>query len=416
MKKLLIPLAAILALTACSKVVPTAVEAGEREVTFEVANYVARTKANEKSLAQEFKTFHTFAIFHSTDPANPNQWFFEDEEIFSEGEGGSISKWAPAGSHFWPKTGDISFYSYAGTRQPSEWPQPGMEDNDNRVMSFGVNVDAGQDEDFEPLIIRGIPEVGENGTDFLPADNILVADPAYKFQQSVADPYGVDRLNPAKGVPTLFHHMLAKVRFQIVLDATASDENTTWTLTLPEMQHLLSVPNEGSLVVRYPAIPSTYNTAVSLGTDVMWSLEMGNKRFAEIWARPMEISAVGATSVEDDLISVPEIEGQVFEREFVVIPQRFDELEFHFECVLSNVYTGGEKEEPGVTETLRIPANPKTMATMGMFIPDYNPQQAYSWEPNHIYTYRIIVKTTGEITFDPAVADWTPEETENPEF
>ena len=209
MKKLLIPLAAILALTACSKVVPTTVDAGEREVTFEVANYVASTKAGEKSLAQEFGTFHTFAIFHSTDPANPNQWFFLDEEIFSEGEGGKISKWAPAGSHFWPKTGDISFYSYAGTRQPSEWPQPGKEDDNSRIMSFGVNVNAGQDQGFESLIIRGIPEVPMTvvdvdptttngaaagqvvvpnndgvypaGTAFLPADNILVADPAYKF-------------------------------------------------------------------------------------------------------------------------------------------------------------------------------------------------------------------------------------------
>ena len=73
---------------------------------------------------------------------------------------------------------------------------------------------------------------------------------------------------------------------------------------------------------------------------------------------------------------------------------------------------GGEKPEPGVTEMLTIPAN----STMGMFIPNYNPQKAYYWERNHIYTYTITVKTNGEITFDPAVVDWINEEEIKPVF
>ena len=451
MKKLFIPLVALLALAACSKVVPTTREAGEREVTFEVANYAASTKANDpKSLAQEFDSFHTFAIFHSTDPDNPNQWYFEDEEIFAQGDGNNVTKWAPSGPHFWPKTGDISFYSYAGTRQPSQWPEPGKEDDASRIMSFGVNLNAGQNQqaDFEPLVIRGIPEVmnvvevdpttntgadagqivrPDNngaypaGTPILPADNILVADPAYKFQESVADPYGVDALNPAKGVPTLFNHMLAKVRFRLVLDATKSDANTTWTLSLLENQQLLSVPNQGSLVVTYSApkadefnqtgsLASADWTVVTASSDQNETISKG-----EMWARPLELVAGGEgnpATAEGDLLDVPEIEGQTFVREFVVIPQRYDKLEFQFTCILSNVYNGGEKPEPGVTEMLTIPAN----STMGMFIPNYNPQKAYYWERNHIYTYTITVKTNGEITFDPAVVDWINEEEIKPVF
>ena len=457
MKKLLIPLVALLALAACSKVVPTAVEAGEQEVIFEVANYAAGTKANV-SLTEEFGSFYTYAIFHSTDTANPNQWFFEDEEIISQGENGSISKWAPAGPRFWPKTGDISFYSYAGTRHPSQWPEPGKEDDASRIMSFGVDVNAGQEvtpgqtadgtgrtdneqAGFEPLIIRGIPEVPMNvvevdpttntgadagqvvrpdnngaypaGTEFLPADNILVADPAFKFQKNLDDSYKVDNVpnGVAPGVPTLFHHMLAKVRFQLVLDARDSDPDTWWTLSLPEQQNLLFVRNQGSLVVTYSALPGEkeFNKTGSIAS-ALWTV--GEQYEVPIEARALTLEAQGGkcepASPENNLIWVPEIEGQSFVREFVVIPgQRFADYDFNFACTLSNVYKGGEKDEPGVTETLSI--TDKLMSEV--FPVDKNAK----WEMNHIYTYRITVKTNGEITFDPAVVDWIQDEIE-PEY
>lgn len=490
MKKLLIPFVALLALASCSKVVPMTGEAGDQAVTFQVAGYAAGTKANV-SLAEEFNSFHTYGIFHSTDPnADENQWFMRaeegddhGEEVVATGEYPNVTLWSPAHPYYWPKTGNVSFYSYAGTRYPVVFPQPGDEfppaeegnlDDGRYMFVFGDWSPNG----VMPMSIRGIPEIvtekptgddqGETaGQEILPADNILVADVAYRFQKSL-NKYGVDPLTSTPyGVPTLFHHMLAKIRFQVVLDATdCKDENMTWTVkvrpSIPDIQDtqdtqvtpLLQVKNKAWLGVKYPDIEGhenevNYVPSFNPDLDFMWMLD-GDSVKQGFMNVGLELTAKGGPeggervpsknekdeTVLNNLISVPLVNGDpVGLRELVVIPQQIINIPFNFQFDLTSTYTypedhpkAGDKET--ITETITVsPVDPEEAlgngevydnqttphATMAnIFYPGKHVQDDnLRWEPNHIYTYQIVIKTNGEVTFDPAVVDWY---TDNAEF
>lgn len=447
MKKLLIPFVALLALAACSKVNPMAEESEGQTISFQVAGYAAGTKANE-SLAKEFTSFHTYGIFHTYDPdaeREVSQWFMgnedhpEGEEVLATGEYPNVIKWAPVLPYYWPKVGNISFYSYAGTRRPDVWPKPETEIPGNVMFRFG-SVAA----DGETIIIRGIPELAKAEADpttgadaaaqdgaaegeLLPADNILVADVANDFKVS-QNRYRVDELDSPAGVPTLFHHMLAKIRFQVVLDASDSDANTTWTVNIPEQPLVQGILNEGALYVDYPehvgyAESLDYmNYVAPLTNDgVRWErvIRAENPSYQLVATDGLVLTAcqerVPAANVTDDavlnnLIAVPLVNRvPVGLRECVVIPQDYTDLPFTFNFELISTYTdpaSGKKEV--IKEKIHIPESPNNPTTMSIFTGG----SAGVWERNHIYTYRIIIKPNGELTFDPAVVDWVPEEGE----
>ena len=101
---------ALVASAACTKT-EVVDNTPEKAISFQVANYVAQTKANGVYPGDQFKTY---AWFHAnaTDPAQP---FMVDETIKFQ----SNNTWAADRQYFWPKTGDINFYSYAGAPVPS---------------------------------------------------------------------------------------------------------------------------------------------------------------------------------------------------------------------------------------------------------------------------------------------------------
>lgn len=395
MRQFFFPIVALLALAACSKV--SSIEEPGQAVTFEVANYAARTKADNVSLATEFNSFHTYAIYHSTDTQNPNQWFMQDVEVVAQG-GQTITKWAPARPYYWPKTGDISFYSYAGTRTPDVYPQPGAETK----MVFGKDGATGTDLTINAVPVAAVADgntTGAAATNSTPADNILVADPAFKFKGNVDDSYGVDAgLNPKTGVPTLFHHMLAKVRFQVILDAQNRDANTTWTATIPA-QKMIEVPNQGSLVVTYPAA-TTSGTAPF--TSAVWTLASQSSK-GEVLAKATTLEAKGG--VRNPAVGADPV-NLIAETEYVVIPQAFGDFALHFKFDLKTSYqasTGSPVQD--LTETINL-EDLYPGLSMKAFAPNAN---AWNWEANHIYTYTITIKPNEEVLFDPAVVKWEEE-------
>ena len=423
-KYIFISAVALFALAACSKVtIGDGIDA-RREVSFQVANYTASTKANVA--LEEFDSFNTYAIFHSSDTENPFQWFMEDEKVIAKMNGETISKWVPEHPFYWPKTGNISFYSYTGTRKPTVWPTPketgpnavDIEKEGNVMFQFGAPVplpDATSDEpEYDmsgQLDIRGIPvpvDPDDPSIGYYPADNIMVADPAYQLtvtSNSDGENVKFDQNDPGfTGVPTLFHHMLAKIRFQVVLDASKSTDRTTWTVTIPE-QTLLEVPRYGYLKVKYPRISSG---RVGLTVDqIEWHPfgDLNGEKFVDrIKARSMELTATGPNVTEQDtnnLIWVPEepvsedsdVLKPICEREFVVIPRYCELTAFHFGFTMKSEYTDGQTTYTGVTEKVTVS---KTMHDLG----------TDEWLPNHIYTYKIIIKTNGEVLFQPHFVQW----------
>lgn len=376
MKKLYFVLAAaaLLLCAACSKVTP--MEAPDQAISFQVAKYSASTKADVSLLADGLTSFHTYAIFHpATGDTNPVQMYMNNVEI-APNSTTAPTEWKPTDrTYYWPKTGSLNFYSYAGTRVPTTAPSV----NDETQMVFAN------------LEIVGEPVAGTNNAQATPADNILVANPALK-QSSNQSTYHVDNAN-VKGVPTLFKHMLAKVRFLVVLDAsglTSTDAaKTTWTLTVPA-QKLFSVKNASSLTI-------TYGTTDFTAT---WDA-LGNST-ADVNAVAKTISAVGgqknpAANADPNYL--------LAYNEFVVIPQDItgnNKINVGFSAELKSSYKADQNaQEEVIKETISLPANQTLDAFTSAFT---------KWEANHIYTYTITVKPNEPITFDPAVTEWVDNE------
>lgn len=378
MKKLhfLLAAAALLACAACSKVTP--VETPDQAISFQVAKYTSSTKANVSLLSDGLTSFHTYAIFHpATGDTHPVQMYMDNVEITPD-NATAPTEWKPTDrTYYWPKTGSLNFYSYAGTRVPTTAPSVAGE---SQMV-------------FANLEIVGEPVAETNNAQATPADNILVADPA-RNQTANASTYHVDNAN-VKGVPTLFKHMLAKVRFVVVLDATgltSTDANrTTWTLTIPA-QTLFSVKNASTLTITYGTNTNDFTAAWSNWGDGT----------AEVKAVAKTISTVGgqknpAANADPNYI--------LAYNEFVVIPQSItgnNAIPVSFSAELKSSYKAtSDSQAEEIKETISLPANQKLDGFTNAFT---------AWEANHIYTYTITVKPNEPIKFDPAVTEWVDNE------
>ena len=123
--------------------------------------------------------------------------------------GTSIYVWAPENDYYWPKTGYINFYSYAGTQYPTE-----SVSADKKTVTLAY----------------------ENKT-IASTDNFMVADAALRFNAN-QETYKVDgtegSAHVTKGVPTLFRHMLAKLKMDVKIQIPADkvSANTIWKVEI----------------------------------------------------------------------------------------------------------------------------------------------------------------------------------------
>ena len=172
---------ALLALASCAKLTP--VQEPDHEISFQVANYT-QTKADDTAANKpgEFsnKDFGTYAWFTNeqgvTDPMMVNEQVAKDEES---------QVWKTVNRPFyWPKTGYVDFISYS----PYVADQP------------------------ESAVNPAKPIISQNSIawkDYKVGDvDLMYADKAQKQTSNLETYYN-------SGVPTLFHHALAKVSFKI---------------------------------------------------------------------------------------------------------------------------------------------------------------------------------------------------------
>jgi len=133
-KYFFIATAALAALASCSKVTPVAEP--DQAISFQVANYSSRTKANEVSITSEgFTQFITNAWFHQNENAD-GQRLMENERI-EKGTTYAPNEWAPTTRpYYWPKTGYINFYSYASIKSFTGTPTAG---EDKIVAEYAIS-------------------------------------------------------------------------------------------------------------------------------------------------------------------------------------------------------------------------------------------------------------------------------------
>ena len=218
-KYFFIAVAAVAAMAACTKSELDTTSAPEKKIGFEVANYARQTKVDQSLTNAEdgIYQFHTYA-YQFPEIGSPRE--FMNVDIFAWQEATQENKltsgtspvmvWAPEEDYYWPKTGHINFYSYAGTHTPAETVN---STDDWKTVTFT----------YEDAVITS-------------TSNILVADAAlHQGRANSADnAYDVDDNGSGNdvtaGVPTLFHHQLAKVTFDVEARTTDAKKsaNTIW--------------------------------------------------------------------------------------------------------------------------------------------------------------------------------------------
>ena len=220
--------AALVALAACSKVEKD--ETPAKKISFNATTYVAQTKADPAThhslyTTEDVSAFQSKAFLFADSDGDGD---LDAQDMFgTAGETVTYNttnhEWVPANEYFWPKAANsyINFVSWYSKNAKSQLVPA---DITTAVMNWGTN--------SAPVTI-------------VSDDNILFADVAWRFKDNVReDPtYGYDSVT--EGVPTLFHHALAKLAFDMKLKTTTVSTKTIWDVEIQEAD--LKIANSGYL-------------------------------------------------------------------------------------------------------------------------------------------------------------------------
>ena len=377
---------ALVALTACSKIETSETVSTSQKISFQVANYVAQTKADpvkgsETSLLSEsdangasITSFKTNAWYHS--PADGTQYYMKNIDI--KWNTSTANQWAPDNDYYWPKTGTINFFSYAGTPAPTTYNTENSLVYTDKVIAYN--------------------------------DNILVADAAYRYNQNKTV-YQLDNTTSGEGVPTLFRHYLAKLAFNAALRTTNAKQSATNHFKVEILDASVKFLNKGTLTLSNSDpgnATAEVNPWANANTDkpnVAW--------VAGAWDPATNVETVNTTSTpafQKLTLNLAENARKQTETDTLflamrtVMPQVLDATNavFYIKYKVSSYLTG--ETDPYAVETIEVT---KPLTTLVPGIPE--------WNKNTKYTYTIVIDPiSNKILFDPAVEVWSEVSGENP--
>ena len=405
MKKLYTILAiAAVAAVGCSKT--ELVDTPDVKIGFQVANYATQTKAaDDGGFLKEMEAFSIAAAdamfksvaYINADDGNGGQnapaRFFAAATDQVETIKYSSNQWAPVGAeYYWPKSAgsDIDFFSWFDLNETA----------DTHVANATF---AGSTYTLEWTADRTIAL----------KDNVMYADPVWK-QKNNSETYKYDSVQ--EGVPTLFHHALAQVRFQFkqkTMSKVNTKDNTYSTFWVVKIKNL-----------KIPADQFKKNGTLSLSAAknaANWTVPANNIWGAAsspaYWATADIFLAdpVGSTGKELTADAVTFSKTDQMANEYItVLPQQLsDSFLLNFDIEIETKYgttAGGAASATHVsTETLRV----KDFETAGAIVKDSGVQLnlmspiGQYWQMNKKYTYLFnIDPATSTILYDPAVEDW----------
>ena len=408
-KYFIIAVAALVAGAACSKV-ENVDNRPDKKISFEVANYSGQTKAAEDpgSVLAETNNFKSKAWMHANGEATGTNFFGvevtpgTDATSFVETVTyNGTDTWEPELEYFWPKGAGsyINFVSWFATngKNPSTISET--------VMNWGTAA--------APMTIA---------TD----DNFLFADEAWRYTDN-AETYKYDGVT--KGVPTLFHHALAKVKFNLRLSTVTPSTKSIWDVEVQTVT--FKVGNNGYLALVNEDKNTTGTQPWKVGTTYSSGAAATSASIG--WARPA--SPALETIVED---------GGTGTDEFVKLqflnfqpttatssaPFKTDSLTFLPErTVMPQIINGGVVTF-GMTFTIKIYHDADSdgvkdgAAFSNELITIEDTTNLYSlvssigeWKMNTKYIYNVTIDPVGrKVLFDPAVAEWNTVETEDTEI
>lgn len=431
-KYLFFAVAAMTAMAACTKTEIDETLVPNQKIAFEVANYARQTKANLgltnaedqifsfHTLANQFPKLGTPVVFMDVDVF---PWNASSEKITS-GIDANITRWATEEDYYWPKTGWINFYSYAGTTAPTTVSNSASDKK----------------------------TVGLTYTDkLIEADsNILVAEAAlhYSRDNSALETYPVDggenAANPdatpdpiaanhvTTGVPTLFHHQLAKILVDVEARTTdgKTSANTAWKV------EVLGSYGSGENIIKSEIIPINKGSLALEVNDALiegksypftkdWTRTNTGANVVSGWAPSTDPADIEHIALSANTEAAPTSGVLTIARNATssgtpapilaarsVMPQLTANVGFTLVYKVQAVHfvpkTGAEGYDEVVfleeIRTVGVTANGDEAKSIG----DLTSTVA-SWQANKKITYHIIIDpVTEKVTFDPAVEDYDP--------
>lgn len=249
---------AIAALASCSKSVE---EGFNSEIVFQVARHKGVTKADDYKTDYQAVPFGAFAWYKGVS-ASDNTTFMTNQKVsFSD------PVWKPEGTtYYWPKSGSIDFICYSPyTADGVDAPLPTITENGISYPAWNVGA--------HPTV------------DIMYADKVtgLTANSKTYFYD---------------GVPTLFHHALAKVSFQIkqsYMSVTSDTGDTTsWEITVSDII-LSDILTSGSLNL-------TLNPDGTWNKPSVWDSTGGTKENVDLLDSDITLDGTNQGLVSDLMI------------------------------------------------------------------------------------------------------------------
>lgn len=334
----------LVSLVACTKVENAS---APESIRYAVGSYAVSTKASEYKAYEKLENFQSKAFIHSEGAAEGSVFF--NSAITWDG-----ATWSPDRDYYWPKHPQsyINFVSWYA--------------NDG---SANITPDTVTETQFQILNRT----VGAN-------DRILVADEAWKQKANVNTYY-------TSGVPTLFRHVLSRVKVNMKATTLTDPElaNVTYEVTLQDAK-IKGVFQKGNMKLLNSALADT-------GTRKWYSTESATY----LW-KTVAGSDEAIIDFVDSYANVTTDYAAILpERSF--IPQAIGDA-----IKLVITYSVTTKSNGTTTTESDIPAT-IVMNT----IKNTSDVAITQWVPNKIYTYNIAINPVGkEILLNPTVeTEWT---------
>lgn len=420
MKKILILAVATLAASvACTKVETDFSQTPDKAVTFQVASYLNQTKADSHdhtSLIDELGelgitsnySFQSKAYIHA---AQANGTVAAPAAFFNGAANGietvtydGTKQWEPAHTYYWPKSAKsslsfFSWYDFSGA---------------NPTVTYSTD--------------GGTATLAWADRTVALKDNVMWADAAYHFKDNTGDIHNLNGVT--EGVPTLFHHALAKVRFTaaVTIESEADPKNsgysTFWVVTLSDVALSSgTIKSNGTLSLTQTSLTTkgvqtwTAPTVWSApsGTQAYLTANLGNAS-GDIFDTDIAKGTVKLTTTTANLSGTNFMANNYF----TVLPQAVANgvtLTFKYKVVTKYGTTSGgvdaatQISEETIDVTELAPTAPYTATGIQL---NAIQNGFANWEINHRYVYNILINPkTATILYDPAVEDWAAEQSVN---
>lgn len=347
-------------------------EENPQPVTFEVGKYKPSSRAT--IAFPTTWTFGTYA-FQEKPTVVGHSVFMDNVEISYKNA--TTPYWSPNGEqYFWPHEGHLDFVSY--------YPYEHYKDGESYEANTLSNAVPRLNDNLSELSYQTFTLDANNPVD------LLYSDKAVK-QKSNTSHYGFT------GVPTLFHHALAKLAFRARaqrLDNSASSPTaiTKWSIKLNYLK-ISGIYNKGYVTLRVPEYNGTTSTTLTWkksGDYQVWDIS-GGDNVEKTWT-PSE----GQILISDaDKKGVLVQDGENgFASEYYVLPQILDpnaqKITISYRVTVTN--------PNGLTEV-------QPEKTITKSFSDFT--SVVAWEMGKYITYIIEIDPAGDtINFAPAIEDW----------